>query len=310
MIHIFSRSRGLSENVTYECDHSYAYATRGNNGRRRLLITAALLGMALLLIYPCRALLADYYYNRAAGILNDPATEFRDVVDISAETMPAYREAIAALEKASSLMPSRSIYYKALAELHVQLGKWSETMMDMNEPLPGGAPSKAEAIEKARNCLMAAVSLEPLNPDYHLALGQLYDMTGDFVSSEREYKAAVLAAPHNAALRYSVAMRYLLMGEKEKALEHARALAVMDDSYLIPGTPRKQFMMERRTPEYLAILSGSYLYKSFEITWRASDKDVSMVNKTVPGNEDARDVLRLFVEWKGIDDARGKILPK
>ena len=287
--------------MTNESNHSYAMP--GNSGKRRLLITAALIGATLLLIYPCRALLAEYYYNRVAGILDDPATEHRDVADISAETMPQYREAIASLERAAALAPARAAYLKVLAELYVRLGTWAGVMKGMDEPLPADALSKAEAFEKAMNCLKTAVFLEPLNPDYRLALGQLYDMAGDPASSEREYKAAVLAASHNAALRYSVAMRYLLMGKKDEALEHARALAAMDDSYLLPESPRKELMLEQRPPAYLSMLANSYLFKSLEIAWRASDKDIVVVKNMVPLDREAREVLRLFLEGKGIEDS-------
>ncbi len=270
---------------------------------RRRLISAALIVTALLLVYPCRSLIAEYYYGRVPSLLDDPATDYRDTVDISEETMPQYREAIASLENASSLMPSRSIYFKSLAELSARIGNWTGAMNEMNEPLPAEATSKAEALEKAMHCLKTAVTLEPLNADYHLALGRLYDSIADPASAEQEYKTAVLAAPHNAALRYSVAMRYLLMGKKDEALEQARVLAAMDDSYVVLDSLRKRFMAERRTPEYLAVLYKSYLFKSFEITWRASGKDFNMVKKTVPDNEDAHEAWRLFLEGKGIDNA-------
>jgi hypothetical protein len=98
-------------------------------------------------------------------------------------------------------------------------------------------------------------------------------------------------------------MRYLLMGKKDEALEHARALAAMDDSYLLPESPQKELMLEQRHPAYLSMLANSYLFKSLEITWRASDKDIVVVKNMVPLDREARGVLRLFLEGKGIEDS-------
>ena len=116
--------------------------------------------------------------------------------------------------------------------------------------------------------------------------------------------AAVHAAPRNAALRYAVAAQYLLKGKKKEALEHASALAGMDDSYMLPDSINKTLTMERQPPEYRAFLSRSFLFKAFEIAWRASDKDISLVKTMVPSNDDAQEVLRLFLEMKGVETER------
>ena len=48
----------------------------------------------------------------------------------------------------------------------------------LKAPLPANALPSREAFERAVQCLEKAASLEPANPDYHLALGLLYDKVG------------------------------------------------------------------------------------------------------------------------------------
>jgi hypothetical protein len=49
------------------------------------------------------------------------------------------------------------------------------------------------------------------------------------------------------------------------------------------------------------MLSRSFLFKALEIAWRASDRDKMAVLKIAPSNADASEVVRLFMEWKGIE---------
>ncbi len=259
------------------------------------------IGAIGLLAYPSLTLLAEHDRIGALSVLEDPASAYREMLDISAETIPAYREAIDDLKRAAAFRPRPSLL-KMQADLYLRLGKWADAMENMGEQVPTGALTKDEALAGARASLAAALSMEPFNPDYHLALGELNDLTG--TPADDEYRLAVLAAPYNAALRYLVALRQLNRGKKAEALQEARALAAMDDSYVLPESPAKQLMMERRTPEYLSVLARSYLFMALEVAWRASDKDISLVKKMVPDSKDAQEVLRVFLESKGIDQTQ------
>ncbi|MBI3756321.1 MAG: hypothetical protein HY265_09190 [Deltaproteobacteria bacterium] len=234
-------------------------------------------------------------------ILDDESTEYLDVKTISGDTIPSYMEAIKSLEKAVIFAPSKSIYHKALSDIYAKLGMWAEAMENMNAPLPAEALSSKKAFEAATGYLKTAINLEPTNPDYHLALGQFYDMSNGNISlAEKELAKALAAYPVNAPLRYAVARQHLLMGRKGDALEQARILANIDDGYIIPESIEKKLMAERRTSYYLSRLSGSYLFKALEIAWRVS-KDPEVVKGIAPDNPDAKEVLELFLEWKGIE---------
>jgi tetratricopeptide (TPR) repeat protein len=246
-----------------------------------------------MLSFPVRDLTADHYYRQVAVILDDEATEGRDVQPISEKAMPAYLEAIASLKTAAAIVPSRARYQGALADLYTRLGKWSETMQFFKVRLPAGAPTGREAADKTLFHLRRAVALEPTNPDYHLALGRLYDR-GNPELAAVELRKAVDAYPANAPLRYSVAMQHLLSGRKGDALEHARALAKLDDSYILRNPEHNTDMIERQTPGYLAMLAGSYLYSALEIAWRVS-KDPEVVKGIAPDTPDAARVAQLFL---------------
>lgn len=256
----------------------------------------------ILLSFPARALMADYYYSRGYRILDDSSTEHRDVKAVSGDTMASYKEAIKSLNKAAAIVPSKSAYYKALSDIYAKLGRWAENMDAVNEPLPADALSGKEAFQAAIKYLNKAVSLEPANPDYHFALGRLYDATaGNRPYSDNEFQRALKAYPVNAPLRYAVARHYLLTGKNGEALEQARILARIDGSYIAPDSIAKKLMSERRTPDYLSRLYNSYLFGALEIAWRVSG-DADVVKGMAPDNPDAREVVRLFLEWKGIEE--------
>lgn len=238
-----------------------------------------------LLSFPARMLMADYYYSRVSRILDDRSTEHRDFKTISGDTMASYNDAIKSLNKAAAIVPSRSVYYKALSDIYSKLGRWAENMDAVNAPLPADAPSSQEAFRTAIKYLNKAISLEPTNPDYHLALGRLYDAAGDRPYSDNEFQRALKAYPVNAPLRSAVAKHYLLTGKNGDALEQARILAKIDESY------------RASNPARLA----SYLFGAFEIAWRVSG-DTEVVKGMAPDNPDAKEVLRLFLEWKGIEE--------
>jgi tetratricopeptide (TPR) repeat protein len=270
--------------------------------KAKFLIAAIVLLALILLSFPVRDLAAGYFYSRVAAILDDEATEGRDVMPISEKSMPAYLAAIASLKTAAAIAPTHALYQGAIAELYTRLGKWSETMQSLKARLPDGAPTALDAADKALSHLKRAAMLEPTNPDYHLALGRLYDTgRGDPALAAAELRKAVAAYPVNAPLRYSVAMQHLLSGRKGDALEQARALAKIDDSYILRKPELNTDMIERQTPGYLAMLSGSYLYSALEIAWRVS-KDPEVVKGIAPDNPDAARVVQLFLAARRVED--------
>lgn len=245
--------------------------------------------------------LADHYYGRVANILDDPATEELDMKPVSAKTMPDYLQAIASLNKAVALAPSHSFYLKARADLYAKLGRWAQTMESLAGSLPAGALSKQVCFENATADLTKAISLQPTNPDYHLALGQLYHERGD-TRADGEFTRALNAFPVNAPLRYSVTMHYLLSGGKDETLRQARILAKIDDSYLFTNLEPEEiaYIRENRAPYYLSTIYGSYLFGAFEIAWRASE-DAQVVKQIAPETLQAKEVLQAFLDSKGID---------
>ena len=264
----------------------------------KILLIAAIIFLAIaLLSFPVRDFAADYYYRKVSEILDDETTEGLDVMPISEKSMPAYFAAIGALQKAVAIAPSRSLYQSALSELYTRLGKWSEIMLSLNAPVPAGAMSPSDASDKAFFHLQRAVALEPTRPDYHLALGQLYDNRGDPGLAAEELRKAASAYPVNAPLRYALAMHYLTSGRKGDALEQARVLAKIDDSYILKDSVQKSYILERQPPGYISMLTSSYLYGALEIAWRVSH-DPEVVKGIAPDTSDASPVVQLFINSK------------
>jgi tetratricopeptide (TPR) repeat protein len=258
-------------------------------------LTALFFAALLMLYFPIRDLAADHFHGRVAHLLDDETTEGLDIQTISEKSMPAWLAAIDSLKTAIALAPSRALHQGALAELYMRLGKWAETMQSLKAPLPSGAPTGKTATDQAISHLKRAIALEPANPDYHLALGRVYSSVPEFQSlAAPELKKAAAAFPVNAPLRYFVAMQYLLSGSRGDAIEQARILAKIDDTYILHDPEKHADMIERQTPGYLAMLSGSYLYSALEIAWRAS-KDIEVVKGIAPDNPDAAPVLQLFL---------------
>lgn len=282
---------------------SMPYNAINLSGRRLFLLPGSVVLIAVLLFFPLKMLIADYYHSRVAYILDDKSTEYLDMKDISGDTISDYNDAINSLKKASAVVPSRSIYHKGLSGIYSMLGRWAESMDAVAEPLPAGAVSAKEAFENSARYLKKAVYLEPANPDYHLALGKLYDRNNrDALLAEKEFAKAVAASPVNAALRYAIAMHCLLTGRKGEALEQARILAKIDDSYQTPPEDiRRKAMSETMEPAYLSRLYNSYLFGALEIAWRVS-KDKEVIKGIAPDNPDAKMAVQLFFDWKGIEE--------
>lgn len=262
-----------------------------------LLVAAIMLMASVLLFFPVRDLAADHYYRKVSTLLDDETTEGLDVMPISEKSMPAYLAAVGALQKAAAVAPSRSLYHRALAELYVRLGKWSEVMLFLNAPIPAGSILPGDASEKALYHLRQAALREPAHPDVHLALGQFYDTRGESGPASDELKKAAKAYPVNAPLRYALAMHYLSTGKKGDALEQARVLAKIDDGYVIEDSLQKAYILERQPPGYISRITGSYLYGALEIAWRVS-KDPDVVKGIAPDTPDAAPVVQYFINSK------------
>jgi tetratricopeptide (TPR) repeat protein len=257
-------------------------------------IAAVILLAFVILSFPFRDFAADYYYRTVSGILDDEATEGLDVMPISEKAMPAYFAAIGALQKAAVIVPSRALYQSALSDIYSRLGKWSEIMLSFNAPIPDGAILPRVAADKALFHLLRAVALDPTYPDNHFALGRLYDNRGEPGLADSELKKAAAAFPVNAPLRYALAIHYLSSGRNEDALEAARSLAMIDDSYIIAESVQKADILERQPPSYISTLTSSYLYGAMEIAWRVSG-DLNVAKRIAPDSPDAAPVVQWFI---------------
>ncbi len=266
------------------------------------VLRLALFSLFLCLSYfPVRDLVADHYYGRVAAMLDDEMTEGLDLKPLSADSAPEYRAALDSLEMARRLAPANPQYAKALSELHARMGRWAETMEALRAGVPQSVVKKEEAFNRAIEGLEQAVRLQPTNPDFHLALGQLYDtVRGDVRRAEGEFRRAVQAYPASTPLRHALAAHYLNTGRSGDALEQARMLAGLDDSYILPDSPRKTQIIERREDGYRAMLFNSYLFRAIEIAWRAS-RDAGVVKGIAPDNREAQEVVKLFMEHRGIE---------
>ena len=267
-----------------------------------LLFGLAAAPLACLLLYlPARGFLADYHFRQVERILDDATTEELDIKPLDDGTMPSYRNAVDALQRAAALEPLNSAYPMALSDLYATMGNWAQTMQSLEAPLPSGALTGAAARGRAVALAERATALEPTNPDLHLALGRLYAVADrDFARADAQIRLALAAHPVNAPLRYSAAALYLQAGRNADALEQAKVLARIDDSYLIPESPRKTAQVERRTAAYLAVLKNSYLFRALEIAWRATG-DIDLAQGVAPRTDDARAVVEVFLEWRGIE---------
>ncbi len=254
-----------------------------------------------LLYFPVRDLVADALFSRVDSLLDDPKTEGLDVMPLLPETLPRFMEAVQLIRTAHRMAPLNSLYPKALSELYIRLGNWAEAMEVLGQPLPPGALSRQAALEKAWTALRTSIRLEPTNPDYHLALADLY-ASGfkDEARADAEYDKAIAAFPASVTVRTAIAERYLKAGRKGDALEQARLIARLDQSYILPDTIQGRMAKERRDRWYMTLLYNSYLFHSLDIAWRASG-DPMVVRGITPDTPDAGAVLQAFLEWRRID---------
>ena len=200
--------------------------------RRPLVVLATILVACLLIALPVRAFLADRHYRRASHRLDVGTPDKPFMVPLTAETLPFYLTAAGDLESATALAPTRPAYRRALAEVATKLGVWATTMEGLGAPKPAGVMSGREVLAMAIREMNAAVRLEPMNSEYHLALGRLYATSGAITRAGVEFGKAAKTLPGNAPLRSLVATAYLEIGDRAAAVDHAKALARIDARYL------------------------------------------------------------------------------
>lgn len=247
--------------------------------KRKTIVVAALIITGLLVTYPVRSLIAGCYFHRATSILDEKGS----AMPLTRQAMPDYFEALRALERASAVAPSASRYPRALSDLYIRIGTWTAAMELTGAPLPEGAMNSKDAFQAAEVRLRTAIRLEPANPDYHFALGYLYDVIEKGSGrAEKELSRAIAAYPANAALRYAVASQHLRYGRKGDAIEQAAMLAKIVD---------------KNTP-------GNYLVKAFDIAWRASGNS-QVVKGICPDEPGARQAVQKFLELKGVREETG-----
>lgn len=263
-------------------------------------LTILFLG-AMLLYFPATSFIADYHYGQISRILDDPATDYLDIKPLLSATLPDYRAAIKAAERAHAMEPGQALYAGAVAEQYSRLGRWAAALELPDTPLPAGVPERGHFFQQAERYLQISIRLEPTNPDYHLALADIFEVyRKDPVKVDTELKLAAEAFPINGAVRNAVAMHYLLAGRKDEALAQARLLAKSDDSYILNESPQKADILERMPQWYMNMLYRSYLFNSLEIAWRVT-RDPQVVQSMVPDSPEAQIVLGVFMDSKGIE---------
>jgi hypothetical protein len=265
---------------------------------RRPLIVFLLVALGLLIVLAARTFVAEVQAGRIVRLLDDEGTEYLDIVNISEETIPRYIASINLLANASAWDPACARHPLAMADLSARLAGWGETMQALGQPVSEEILSVAELWGRAERALMAAVALDPANPDHHLARGWLFANRDDAAQAAELERAARLS-PINSPLRYEVAFQYLSAGNQQKALEHARALARNDDSYQIPDRGMG-LIRQQRSAWYIGHLSSSYLSQALEIAWRCGIRSPGALAAMVPDNPEAQDALSFFLEQKGV----------
>lgn len=275
-------------------------------GLRRTALAALVIIFTLTLLYlPITGLLSEYYQAKAYRILDDKETDYLDQKAVSMDTLPDYTAAIRSLETAIALSPSRANYHSDLSGLHAKVANF----LDYAEETAGAGANglkKADSYKTAVSHMKEAIGLRPLNPYYHFTLGELYDeTTASNGLAVKEFDAALSAFPINAPLRYSVTRHYLFSNRPEKAVKEAKILAAIDDTYVIADP--EQWSRDRlvNSPGYREKLLQSYLAIAFDITWRASDYNLSAVKAIIPPPDthpQADDVYQMFLEANELDD--------
>jgi len=124
-------------------------------------------------------------------------------------------KAIAALEKARELDPTRHSTYIALAALY-QLGK---------------------DLSAAERLYTAASKVDPQSLVASLALGAFYASQRNFAKAEAHYQTALAQHPENVLLRLHLASLYVMQGKRPEAIT-AYQRAIQDDHHDIRALVR------------------------------------------------------------------------
>lgn len=269
--------------------------------KQRAYLAGIVILTVLLFSFPLRTILSAYFVYRANVSITDADTGESSVKPITSETILDYGEALKYLDFARKFAPGDSRIFKDSSELRARLAKWKEivTALKGGEDY-GNLVTDGEHLMAIKD-IRKAISLEPTNPEYHLALARLYAGSPEAEAfAKSELDAAVKAYPVNASLRQAVAGRYLLAGMKGEAIAEARALARLDVIYLVPEYIKGTIYEEAWRAENIRRIYRSYLFAAFELAWRASgDKDV--VSGISPDNPEAKEVLDVFLEWRDIE---------
>lgn len=251
----------------------------------------------LILLYPFRMIVAAVYSEKATRALDDPKTEYLDTLEVNRETLPVYENAVRDMETAIALMPDSVSYRMAAAKQLQTIGLWNATLLREGDKEHQPTAFADQATSQAERLLLEISKREPTNPDIYVALGTIY-ANGE-KSQERSstyLEAAAASYPINSPLRTTVAMQYLLMGNKTMALHHAIELAKNDTSYERVGCwEMNEKEISIHHTEYVMYLRSSYLYKAMDIVSRASEKDRNMLALTVQPNRDAKEVFDIFL---------------
>ncbi len=270
--------------------------------RKNVFVLGAALVALFCTVYTATAFVADRYAVHAERLLDDPATEGLDIVDLSEDTMPAYRAAIDAYESAARFAPLHAGYRGALADLYSRIDICDETMRLMTSVPEEAANREGIAREASRKAMVEALVRDPANVDLHIAFGHQMMARGETVEARQQLLKAAAYYPVNSPTRLAVAMGLLIMGYRDDAREQASILARNDDSYIMPESAHREIMAERRTADYLELLRQSYLFKALELSGRITGHDRGYVKSLVPDNPDAREVYRLFLEGRRFEE--------
>lgn len=266
-----------------------------------LSATAVLLA-ALVCTFPARMLAGELCRHAGLAAIEESDSERRIHVDVSAETLAQYLRAIQFIRVAHWAQPLRSDYLVILSELRAKLWIWTETMRGVGEVVPSDLLGRSMGKYEAAVLMRKAIACDPSNAGNHLALGRLLQQAADRHGAKKHFEIAANLFPANAAIRYQVSKAYAMMGDNDQALRHAQILAARDDSYYVLDTKRERLLRELQPTAYRTVLARSYLYQAYELAWMTSNRDLKTLRNMTPDRDDARDVLSLFFELKGIEE--------
>jgi len=265
----------------------------------------AVAGVALVLalsVFPVRILLGEWRYRAAERILDDPATGTLDLVDLSDATFGTYREALRLIAAARAAQPGNVRYGRAAVELHAKLDAWKTTMALLDAPYAGDGHAAGDDRQLALRGIQDMIGYDPLNAHLHIAQGILQARAENPAAAAASLERAAQLYPVNAEVRRIVSQQYLIMHEERSAIEHARLLARYDDSYRTDDEHTLAQYHEQRPAAYEDRLRHSNLFLAYEIAWRASHGDRSLLEEMTPADEEAREVLAVFFNMRGVGE--------